>query len=1439
MKIKLKNFFKTFLLLTNLVVIYFFALSCQKQSAPGLAPEEVKGSSELERLDACSRVNFNKGVLLYTNALDLFVCNKWNEQFPYMFESMKKVSSASWDHLIGPIDEAFVSDHQRRDKAFKNIRELDSKGGLDDLSYVMAALNETNFFDSTKAMFTCVDNPSDPVCDSRQGRIPEKRSLKNIIKLVDLSPDSIDKITRFLKLFVKAIDGHQEELRTEINKFRSSALYVPTRLALVDAISEKIKKGFSDEDREFVSKLLLTGNETGEAPWIYDWIQSVKMNRDKFRDLLEYPALVNPDLVAEFRGIKQAYDDNFSCTIKNSNLPNDLIELDLKYQLYSYGNIVRNDSQKKFFDVSTQNLVGLKLSSEICKELEVNKYHVNLTTALVHFAKFLGEKTSYDLIKFIVNQTTLKADPNKTFSENIYFADFVAGNVFNSVNNLNTNIVNSTRDFLPLVFDIVKSLPSESYVDLGEFLTEVGKVENDPKYKGLADFWTFFSPEEKNFVFNFLDRHFDNHTNYVMLFDFYTKFLDDLRDTEPLFKDRLMGTDEKEEMSYLSIQDFFSKFAGKDTLLDFKKFFSRDQILKVLEVISNGQQINQAAKYELARIYSDNYVIQAKTERYKFKINYKSNSDIEYDSKALVDCMQKFTDVQNGIYQLIRNLPTECTTVTNENIAIRMYGWLNAIENSYLTFKKPDNQQNSLFDQVGILSPYMLNSSIALSKIIDNLVGPLNSNIPTENGLSYLLSSFNFYLNEKAGAQIVEKNLQWTNTFFNIIPEKNILHRNSLVKSLSKDENFSYGKTIFDNLGKLSMDYGDWIKSGEYLKAKNRSLGTFDPSQTCEKTINQFVSPYACPSKEIVKKYGNEILFSLQNIWEKDQGSPIAMILKGMKMGEGLDVPLNGKSTKKIRLTLRDNFKQLYDMSDKNFPVNNTKVNFTNEFDKTSTENVTTLERVESVVREVRFVNNYLGVAFLNTVVHGNDYNKDVMGRKKLLNTCIKIPVMRCGRPMSKSDHRMALNALSVYDGLLDANNGRGLDNRLQYGDALKTFQQTLIASSAKAAQKVQLLPLKDEVLAKHNGKVLSNLTLLTAFSNGARVIRDRVGRTRAEFESFIEREDFKRVDRALLNGFDLMTSSAAAERILNKFIAVPTGSSQNLFGNTVDWITTLSYDETRLLEDTLARVMVVGSYLGTPEIVFNKPVASPLSEKYKNNNLYQILLAFDKVVEYWPTLKTVFPADVKLIEVIKPLNTALYFFTAKLNSINDPQKNYAYLALNDLFLVLQTTMFENMADPRIGVPPTNTTQGLDFLIGMFKDSKMVADTYGLIRSDYRYTDTFYQDNGLWFSTFGQNLRRVANSSQIDLTPFRDFLAFSSKDVVCLAGGSKCTSNYHFDEPASLVKYLNKKNDSGQSYFMVMNQKLFVENSDQLSTMLEDLMPVLKIKEVKPPLSFN
>ncbi len=1421
-----------------LLLVLSFSFACSKQESSSIQDGEVRNQQEIERLEACSAVNFSKGVLLHLNVIMLFKCTKWDLEFPSLNLAIKKVPKASWDHFMGPIDKEFVENLSRRDRVFSNIRELDSKNGLDDLSRVLVALNETNFFDALNSLFDCAENPSLELCTGRDN-IPSKKSLINIIKIVDSNPKEIQKASNLIKFINSSISGNEEKLRLEINKFITDPLFITIRLKLVDAIADKAKVGFSDEDRVFLSKLLLTGTTEQSSPWIHSWLNDSKMNRDKFKNLLEFPVITNPELIAEYKGLKNAYDDNFNCTVRPATNLNDLITFDFKSHLKDHVTILTNRDYKGYYDYASSLLIGLKTSVEVCEELEQNKYGFSFVKMMANQAQFLGERKYYDLFKFILSHTTVKGDQAKTFAENLYFFDMVAGNVFSSANLINEQIIKKTRDMYPLIYDLLKKIPVDAYLDLGELSKSVLAQSNDSRFKAVSDFWNFFTPAEKNFVFNFVDRHFEGDTQYLLLFDFYSRFLDDFAEVQPTFKEKWTGSEATEEMSYIALQDLFKNLAGKETLIDFKKFFGRDQIIKVLEVISNGNNINLRAKEELNYRKSDLYLARLRTDKYHFDITYTPKDAGNYDAKAVIDCMKVFSDIENGFYLLARKLPEVCSKVSEENIAFRVFSWLNEIENSYKEFKPTPDKDDSLFSEKGILSPYMLNSLIGTSKIIDSLLGEIDSVLPTKNGIRYLGESARYHLIDKGAVTLLDKNLKLVNQWMGVLPSKNILHRNAIIKEFSKESNFKYTNDVARNVSELMFQYGDWVRNGLLEKANNRIIGTYDPAQDCEKVINKFVAPFPCPTKEVVKKHSNNILKHLTASWEQDTGTAIGQLLKSVKPGEGIAIPLGTARTQKYRLTLKETMKYLYDTSDKTLKsnVNRQSTYFVNESNYYSNEILTTLERVEIVIRDVRFGNNYLGAAFLNAITHTDNYNGEAADRKKLMSQCIKIPVIRCARAMSDNDLRMANNALVAFDSLLDVNNGRGLDPKLNYGNFLKTFEQTLVGSSAKAAQEVQLLPLGDDVLVKHNGRLLSDMTMMTMWSNTARVLRDRVGRTREDFDKFIESEAFNRVDRSLLLGFDLNYATPAAEKLLKKLQTIPVGEKQNALDTTIDWVAGLNYNQTRLLEDTVAKLLLVGSYLGSPEIVFNKPAGSnPRFIRYKENNLYQIFLALEKIIDYYPTLKNNLPAGMLVIDALKPVNNALVFLTDSLASTKDPEKNTAYLVLNDLFNALQVFMFNELPDPSIiNLKAKNAPAGLEILLGFISNPKFVDQSYVLIRDDYHYLDSLHQDKGAWFKVVGQNLKRLVDSSKVDLSPFRDYLTFSSKNAICLLR-QKCRDNYQFDELASFLKYLGENTKTGESRLVKASKTLLVENFDQLQAMLDDLLPSLKIKDVRPPL---
>lgn len=1425
---------KKLLTISIIGFLFFGTLSCQKQSVPDIE-KDFKTVEEQRRLEFCSDVDLTNNILDHYNVQLLFKCMRWDKEFPSLFLAITKIQKHNWNHLMMPLNDAILKNPKQKERFFRNIRELDSVEGLDDLSFVINALTETNFYDATKDLFECIQDPTLKVCDNRQGRIPSKSDLIKILKFLEVEPKALSYTSNFMKHLIIAIGKEGEPFRSEVLKFAKVDKFIDMRLKVVDMVARKAEEGMSEEDRELLSKLMLIGNQDGSAPWIYSWLQNKDLTVEVFLDLLRYPFDTNPQLVKDLRGLSFAYNDGLKCGAQ-TNYNGQLVDFNLVNHIGNYVEVIKNKGQDQFIDFSIRDIAALKLAIPVCAELERNKYNTNFLTFMTKMTKLLSNREYYDLFSFVVQHTTAKADANKSFADNLYFFDFLSKNVFESVNNLNQTIYGITPDYYGVAFKIIKNLDKQAYLDLGRSGKMLFVPENDQAFKGLALLWNFYSPQEKNFLFNFLDRHFQNNTNFILLFDFYTKLLDDSVEMLPSLQKAWNSDEITREQSYSSLEDILPKFNGRDTLADFKKFFSRDQILKVLEILSSGTQINENAKRDLRYMYADNYINVVKDEYYKYDVIVKPTSLTNKDLKELLKCVDSFEST-SSFYDLVKNLPSSCLSVEKDYFGVRIYKWLSQFDKTFLLQNPSIDMKKSILDNEGLFSPLMLNTNLLTLKVLDETSAKLSGQT---SGLVYVLDKLSFYLydfkfNEKLfGVDLASASLDWLVAFDNEFKGELDFYRSSLLKEWTSEENFKRTYPLLVLSTDLLKNYGKWLESDQYIKSKFKNYPAQPDEYKCEKYLDQLSGPYNCPSKEQVKTHTANIIKTMGTVWEKQYGSPIGGILRSFKNGGGILVPFESKKPKKYYLTLKESLESVFDLTDKSLAVNNQKVSLVNEKWNTVNPTLTTMERIETVIREVRFDNNYLGVAYLNYVVAAEDYNEEVKDRKGLLSKCLKVPGVRCGRKMSDNDLRMAQNSLKVYDGLHDANNGRGLEPKLKYGKFLGAFQQTLVASSAKKAQERNLLPLDQDDLRKHNGTLLADLSLMAAFSNLGRYVRDRIAPTRAGLNQFLNRKDVKKVDEALLRGFDLPATTVAGESLMKKLLIKDPKSGKTVVDLAVDWTAGLNYQEQRRVEETFAKLVAIGAYLGSPADVYGETeqtaTLDEMNLRYKDNNLFDVFITTEKFFDLWPLLMDAFPKDAKLIDMIREISPIVDFIHGELLKSDSSKDSDAYRFVNEGYIVLKELLFEKREQLNYNFN-INSITGVDLAVAVIKKPELLKSAFQMIRQNFSFLSQFQADQGSERVTrLAEYLNAFLNHPKLDAAALRLYFENSSRPLSCFSDSGLCESNYHYDEPMKIIRYLASKNQSGQQRFYEISHTLFKEERGNVDDFIKNILPSVILK---------
>ena len=157
------------------------AASCFKQE-----PKKIESSNEIvqvERLDACTRMNLFSNLLDHENIKATFKCTQWNKSFPSLYSRIEQLPKNHWDHLLLPISIEILNKRENLKRLIAVSQELDNKGGLVDLGNVIGALSDTNFYDGLNNLFNCNDDD----CVGRQ-RV-SKEDLFELIKIISILKD--------------------------------------------------------------------------------------------------------------------------------------------------------------------------------------------------------------------------------------------------------------------------------------------------------------------------------------------------------------------------------------------------------------------------------------------------------------------------------------------------------------------------------------------------------------------------------------------------------------------------------------------------------------------------------------------------------------------------------------------------------------------------------------------------------------------------------------------------------------------------------------------------------------------------------------------------------------------------------------------------------------------------------------------------------------------------------------------------------------------------------------------------------------------------------------------------------------------------------------------------------------------------------------------------
>mgnify|MGYP003642858096 CR=1 FL=1 len=1121
-----------------LILVSFFALSCTKQT-PTSIEDSYTESIEGERLRACSRMNLFENLFEHQNQLDIFDCTEWSKKFPKLRTHISLIPAQKWNHFLRPLSQEAFNDREVLRQFIGITQKLDEEKGLDDLGQAITVLSDTNFYDGMNELFQCADSEK---C-TRTKKV-SKQDIKLSLKSVELIAKEN---TRIHKVLTQAI-YNTISLPADFGKRFSSVLNSPkfksSRVQFLDTVVSFITKEKSDVDGELLSALLSTSEANVETS-IYGWINSNLFNLELIQKLLEFRNN-NPNVLDDIRSVAAVRQMGLKCSKISDNTF--YINLD-HHLLVILKKLVALDGTEltRYLE---EDIALHQMASQACPEfrsIKINlpdkEHELSVVRLKKSLVDLMGVPGVLPLVK-IISRSVLSATGE---SESLigalvtkYGAEDYLGKALDFTEIINTVDPTVLSDYVAYL----KAFKPQVYNDLAQVSLQAHDLEFRSSWPALGKVWFFFTNTEKDFLFNYVDKHFNSETNFKPLFEFYLNAYTVLLERIPaIIHSWKLGTNPDE--TFESLKAFASQLHGKDVLAEFSEFFSRDHILKVMELFINGERLTAWADHIRSLLPANNPNRQI--------ITFDGN-----DSSLSSKCLTSLASTDLNV--LMRDFPKECrpfdSQVTLKNLKLM---------SEFGTIYK-EQHGSELYNRGGLLDETVLQSIIIIAK---NIHLNLGSNEEVEVLLKLLksqLSSTELYdISETISSLLVERN----DAEFDEFRSKMLLTFSEILS----DQDF------LRSISRLLSDIESSKSSGQWNRILNRDYPNVSGSHRCESDLNGELGGIACPSKDdligFLKRFTD--LLTRRN----DTESPIAarLFLKALDSSAGVPIPLRARETHNQNLSIKESLAMFYDLSDRSKAYNTQDLLYQGQ-DTTSTHKTTVMERIEVVIRDVNFDENYLGAHYKNSVAKSFDYLKVVESKYKMFKICVKAGF--CGKFMNRNEKRMAKNAVEAFPSLMDVQL-----HGLNYGDYMKALLGSVVGSSSKVSQISTIVKFKKDgdgfnipwiqtkrQLRKHNGKILSELAGISAFSNLARWTRDRFARTPDQYREFIASPELSYISSNLLRGFD----STVSDETLIELIKSLSPENSKVSEDVIDLIDSLSYKELRKLEDVLGDLLIITS---------------------------------------------------------------------------------------------------------------------------------------------------------------------------------------------------------------------------------------------------------------------
>lgn len=1161
-----------------------------------------------------------------------------------------------------------------------------------------------------------------------------KDDLSNLLGFLNSSNQNKEQLVNAIKILNKVLHENKNFGKV-IHPILVNKNLSELKIWLIDYFSKRFRARDNKVEVNYFSKMFSSKEKNS---WFPQWVTTKETKESHIKYLFDYTANMRPELYQDAIFLKDVLNNGFDCI--NIKKP---VYFDIRPEIKNCIDDLVVNSQEEYFSAQLDHETKLLAFENLCSQITISdvvkpQMIPTFKRLFSNLSEFMDNETNYLFLQGL-HKTAIEV------SGPFYIIDFLSSEYFlNLTKIVQTLKKDNQENFYELLTTVFKSLGSKDYDLISKMFSQVSEDEELNLFlANVSSFWLKLSPLEKSNVVNFVTDLLTPENNLDSLssssLDMILLIANDWEYWNESYFKNVQVVD--------SLQRIANNFSSENSKNELKSYFGKDHMMKVISVVLNGFSAENLG-------FVNNDLLNSQEPL----ISYVLNSDSRYldGYKNCINELVKKNSEGTTYYQFLENYPRVCMSVKNGPILHEMFRWFNEIN---IDYQKEFGDGSLLFNHQGILQKKSLDQILQVIEAIG--VAKPNSSIDIFKSIHKHIILDNNYL-------LYETVLLFVAEFYKNLSQDVRPYYEESIKTLIEIDDSTY-KYLIKGIPELILQFKDASRPPRKL-VTHLNCRDLDP--------NFGVNP--CLSKEEIKKSVKRLI---QIVERKFEGSPgiLEEFIALFHSDSDYFIPFQkrDKFRKKYHITFEEIIRFFYHMSDKNDLHPLVFKTPTGEYKK----DVDTLTHVETVIREISFLNNFYGLYFQNEVASANDYQDKVNKLESQVKLMNKLGGLGRGVHLfPKESKEMLPNVLSSYYGLKHVADSFSFEGKnYSYGNMMQAILTLTVKTSKKKVQNYTPYWIPNlEFTDVHNGEFLLDFVNLSGMRHLAQFIRNRNGDGPSKL---FQKDSFKRLNEKFFQKISLNTWQKSLRELFNQYAKDNNNTVSIMVDDFIDFIHELSEEELIYLEDLIYNSMVFTTYLdGNLDSMMKLLKDLPLLySEYKKN---------------WPT-------NVSFKSIIKDLSKVSEILVTKLENkeidpklVNEVYKVIKAVISNDKFSDFVPIFKMLNKNPKFWA---NNSNELIKYLKSFNESLSVEDILSLQKVLTDLIDT----DGLTF----EGLKAWIGSS-LDEGP-------------------------HHDETLKLGQYLTKKVEySGKprSRFYILIDKFIGEKKEELSKLIDTVSKIIELK---------